>query len=354
MGARRFDSFASLSLVASSACTRRSVARRPFLASILTAGLPLIVWGISTIATAAAAAYPERPIRYVIPSAAGGGPDTAARIVTAELGRQMGQQVIVDNRPGGSGTIGTEMIARATPDGYTIGHGNILTLGINRSVLPKLPYHPDKDLQPVVQMYATPNLLAVTLSLPVKSVPELIDYARKNPGNLFYASTGNGSSIHVSGELFKLMTGTQMVHVPFKAAALAITDLTAGRVHLMFDNINSIGPHVKAGRLRGLGVTSPKRVPAFAELPTVAEAGVPGFEVTAWAGVIVPAGVPKAVVARLNAEVNKALASPTVREKLTAQGLEVIGGTPEQFAGHIRKEAAKWADVVKRAGVKID
>jgi len=307
------------------------------------------------VATAtAAAAYPERPLRYVIPSAAGGGPDTAARVVMAELGKQLGQQVVVDNRPGGSGTIGTEVIARATPDGYTIGHGNILTLGINRSVLPRLPYDLDRDLQPVVQMYATPNLLAVTSSLPVQSVRDLIDHAKKDPGGLFYASTGNGSSIHVSGELFKLMTGTQMVHVPFKSAALAITDLTAGRVHLMFDNINSIGPHVKAGRLRGLGVTTLERVPAFSELPTVAESGVPGFEVTAWAGVIVPVKVPKAIVTRLNAEINKTLASTAVRERLTAQGLTVLGGTADQFAVHIRKEAAKWADVVKRAGVKVD
>ncbi len=302
----------------------------------------------------AIAAYPERPLRYVIPSAAGGGPDTAARVVMAELSRQFGQQIVVDNRPGGSGVIGTEMVAKATPDGYIIGHGNILTLAINRSVLSRLPYHPDKDLQPVVQMYFTPNLLAVTPSLPVNSVQELIDHARKNPGALFYASTGSGSSIHVSGELFKLMSGTQIVHVPFKAAAIAITDLTAGRVHLMFDNINSIGPHIKGGRLRGLAVTSAQRVPSFSELPTVAEAGVPGFEVTAWAGVIVPAGVPKAIIARLNAEINNVLASATVREKLAAQGLQVVGGTPEQFAAHIRKEAAKWADVVKRAGVKVD
>jgi len=306
-------------------------------------------WGVAT-----AAGYPERPLRYVIPSAAGGGPDTAARVVMAELGRQLGQQVVVDNRPGGSGTIGTEVIARATPDGYTIGHGNILTLGISRSVLPRLPYDLDRDLRPVVQMYATPNLLAVTPSLPVNSVRDLIDHAKKNPGGLFYASTGNGSSIHVSGELFKLMTGTQMVHVPFKSAALAIADLTAGRVHLMFDNINSIGPHVKAGRLRGLGVTTLERVPAFAELPTVAESGIPGFEVTAWAGVIVPAKVPQAIVARLNAEINRTLAAPAVRERLIVQGLTVIGGTPEQFGEHVRKEAAKWAEVVKRAGVKVD
>jgi tripartite-type tricarboxylate transporter receptor subunit TctC len=322
------------------------------------AGFRLWAWvamaGVAAVATLAAAAYPERPIRYVLPSAAGGGPDVAARVVMAELGKQLGQQIIVDNRPGGSGTIGTDMIAKATPDGYTMGHGNILTMAINRSVLPRLPYDPDKDLQPVVQMYGTPNLLAVTLSLPVHSVQELIAYAKKNPGKLFYASTGNGSSVHVGMELFKLMTDTQMVHVPFKAATIAITDLTAGRVHLMADNINSIGPHVKAGRLRGLAVTSAKRVPAYSELPTVAEAGVPGFDVSAWAGVIMPAGVPKAIVARLNTEVNKVLAAPAVREKLPELGLEIVGGPPEQFAAHIRREVAKWADVVKRSGAKVD
>jgi len=300
------------------------------------------------------AAYPDRPIRYVLGSAPGGGPDVAARIIMAELGRQMGQQVIVENRPGASGTIGLDIIARATPDGYTIGHGNIQTMAISRSVIPKLPYNIDKDFQPVVHMYGTPNLLAVTLSIPPQSVQELIDYAKKNPGKLLYASTGNGSSVHVGMELFKLLTGTQMTHVPFKAAVTAITDLTAGRVHVMADNINSIGPHVKSGRLRGLAVTSTKRVPAHADLPTVAEAGVQGFDVAAWAGVIVPAGVPKALVARLNAEVNKVLLVPAVAEKLPDLGLIVAGGTPEQFAAHIRKETARWADVVKRAGAKVD
>jgi len=310
--------------------------------------------GVTAAATAATAAWPERPLRYVMGSAAGGGPDIAARIVMAQLSRQLGQPIVVDNRPGASGTIGTEAIAKATPDGYTIGHGNIQTLAISRSVLPRLPYHPDKDLQPVVHMYGTPNLLAVTLSLPVQSVPELIGYAKMNPDKLSYASTGNGSSIHVGMELFKLMTGTQMVHVPFKAAVIAITDLTAGRVQLMADNINSIGPHVKANRVRGLAVTSAKRVPAFSDLPTVAEAGVPGFDVAAWAGVIVPAGVPKAIVLRLNAEVNKALAAPAVSDKLPELGLQIVGGTPEQFAAHIKKEAARWADVVKRSGAKVD
>ncbi len=313
-----------------------------------------ILCGAATTQTGAAAAYPERPLRYVLPSAAGGGPDVAARVVMAELSRRTGQQVIVDNRPGASGLLGTELIARATPDGYTLGHGNINTMAINRSVLPKLPYDIDRDLQAVVLMYNSPNLLAVTLSLPVASVQELIDHAKKNPDQLIFASTGNGSSVHVGMELFKLMTGTRLLHVPYKAATVAITDLIAGRVQVMADNIQSIGPHVKAGRLRGLAVTSGRRVAAFAELPTVAQAGVPGFDVSAWAGVIVPAGVPKAIVIRLNARINEALEAPLVREKFPEFGLEIVGGTPQQFAGHIRSEAAKWADVVKRSGAKVD
>ena len=310
--------------------------------------------GLLFAASVAVAAYPERPFRYVLPSAAGGGPDVASRVVMAELSKQTGQQVVVDNRPGASGILGTELIVRATPDGYTKGHGNINTMAINRSVLAKLPYDIDRDLQAVILMYNSPNLLAVTVSLPVKSVQELIDYAKKNPDKLIFASTGNGSSVHVGMELFKLMTATQMVHVPYKAAIVAITDLTAGRVQLMADNIQSIGSHVKAGRLRGLAVTSGRRVPAFGELPTVAEAGVAGFDVSAWAGAIVPAGVPKAVIARLNAEINKALAAPAVREKFPEMGLEIVGGTPEQYAAHIKSESAKWADVVKRSGAKVD
>jgi len=320
------------------------------------AGLLRIV-GVALLLLAvapASAAFPDRPLRYVMGSAAGGGPDVASRVVMAELSRQTGQQVIVENRPGASGVLGMEVVARATPDGYTLGHGNINTMAINRSVLGKLPYDPDRDLQAVVLMYNSPNLLAVTLTLPVKTVQELIEYAKKNPDKLTFASTGNGSSVHVGMELFKLMTGTQMVHVPYKAATVAITDLTAGRVQLMADNIQSIGSHVKAGRLRGLAVTSGRRVPAFSDLPTVAEAGVPGFDVSAWAGAIVPAGVPKAIIARLNAELNKALATPSVRDKLPEMGLEIVGGTPEQYAAHIKSEAVKWADVVKRSGAKVD
>ncbi|MDB5811049.1 MAG: hypothetical protein JWN94_3171 [Betaproteobacteria bacterium] len=302
----------------------------------------------------AVAAYPDRPLRYILGSAAGGGPDVAARVVMAELSRQTGQQVIVDNRPGASGILGTELIVRSTPDGYTMGHGNINTMAINPSVMPNIPYDHQRDLRGVVLMYNSPNLLAVTLALPIKSVQELIDFAKRNPDKLIFASTGNGSSVHIGMELFKLMTDTRMVHVPYKAATVAITDLTAGRVQLMADNIQSIGSHVKAGRLRGLAVTSGRRVPAFSDLPTIAEAGVPGFDVSAWAGVIVPAGVPRHLISALNAAINKALKAAVVQEKFPDFGLEIVGGTPEQYTAHIKSETAKWADVVKRSGAKLD
>ena len=321
-----------------------------FLPSVVVAAVVVACFSTSTVISA----YPERPIRYIVPSSPGTGPDIVARILAPELSRQMGQQFVVDNRPGGSGTIGIDMMVRAVPDGHTIGYGTILTLAINRSVLPKLPYDADRDLVPIVQYTSVPNLLAVTLSLPVKSVPELIDYAKKNPGKLLYASGGNASSPHLSGELFKFMTGIEMVHVPYKGFVGAMTDLTQGRVQLMFYTLSAIETFVKAGKLRGLAVTSLKRTPIFPELPTVAEAGAPGFEVVAWNGAIAPARVPQAVIARLNAETNKALASTAVREKLVALGYEIVGGTPAQFAGRIRKETVKWADVVKRAGVKVD
>ncbi|MBI4203626.1 MAG: tripartite tricarboxylate transporter substrate binding protein [Betaproteobacteria bacterium] len=313
-----------------------------------------ILAGLHIIASETMAGYPERPVRYIVPSAPGGSPDITARILTTELAKQMGQQFVVDNRVGASGIIGTEMIAKAAPDGYTIGQGTLPGLAVMRSLLPRIPYDPEKDFQSVVQYYYTPNLLAVTPSLPVKSVQELINHAKKNPGALLFGSSGNGTTFHLGAELFMLMTGTQMVHVPFKAVQLAMTDMIAGRIHLMFNSVASIQPYVKSGKLRGLAVTSLKRSVAFPELPTVSEAGLPGFEVVAWAGVIAPAKTPKAIVDRLNSEINKALASPAVGGKLTALGYQVVGGTPAQFAAHIRKEGAKWADVVKRAGVKVD
>ena len=306
----------------------------------------------ATTLHAAAAEYPERPIRFIVPYGAGSGPDITARLFANELSKQLGQQIVFDNRPGAGGSIGTEMIVRAPADGYTIGFGGISVFAINPAVI-KLPYDPDKDLLKVVQTYFNPGMLAANLSLPVNSMKSLIDYAKNNPRKLSFGSSGNGTSSHLSGELLKIMTGTQMEHVPYKSPEQGITDTIGGRLPLMFNNIGPLLPHVKEGRLRGLGVTSPRRSPAIPELPAIAET-VHGFEVTVWGGVVVPAGVPKTIVAQLNAAINKVLAMPAMKEKYAAIGYEVVGGTPAQFDTYVKKEIAKWANVVKRSGAKLN
>jgi tripartite-type tricarboxylate transporter receptor subunit TctC len=310
--------------------------------------------GASATTNVMAAAYPDRPIRLIVPSAAGGGPDTVARLIAAEFTKQMGQQVVVDNRPGGAFTIGMDAIAKAAPDGYTIGYASVGPLAINRSLLPKMPYDPDRDLQAIGQVGMSQCIVGVTPSAPFKTVGELIAYAKKNPDRLTHGSSGNGSIDQLSAELFKMMTGTHMVHVPYKTGAQAVTELIAGQVNLMFANLPSIWTHVKSGKVRALAVTGPRRSPGFPEVPTVAEAGVPGYEAVTWGGIVTPAGVPKAIVARLNTEVNTAIATPTFKEKYGAIGNEPLGGTPEQFAAFIRKESAKWAEVVKHVGAKLD
>lgn len=302
----------------------------------------------------AAADYPDRPIRLIVPQAAGSATDTVARILGAELSKELGQQIVVDNRPGGALTIGLDLTAKSAPDGYTIGMGPIGALAITRHMVGKLPYDIEKDFQPIALVTRGHLLLAVSPSLPVKSVAELIDYAKKNPGKLSNASSSNGSPGHVGGELFKYMTGTDIVHIPYRGGSLAINDLIAGHVQLMFESLQSIAPHAKAGSVRALAVSGAKRSPGFPDLPTVAEAGVPGYEAGTWTGVIAPAGVPRAIVDKLNAAINKAIASPAFIEKFTAIGDEPGGGTPEQYAEAIRKDSAKWAEVIKRSGAKLD
>ena len=301
-----------------------------------------------------AADYPVRPIRFIVPSAPGGGPDTSSRMLAIDLSSRLGQQVVVDNRPGGSGVLGTDLIAKAAPDGYTIGQGNILTLAINRSLLKSLPYDVDKDLQKVIQISFVTNLLAVSPTLPVKSVKELIEYAKANPGKVFYGSGGVGTTHHVGMELFAYMTGTQLVHVPYKSTQQAVTELIAGQIQVMADGSASILPHVRAGRVRGLATTGAKRSPAAPELPTVAEAGVPGYEVVSWNGIIVPAGFPRPLVNRLNTEINQILANPDFKERIGKIGYETAGGTPEQFAELITRETKRWAEIVKRSGARAD
>jgi tripartite-type tricarboxylate transporter receptor subunit TctC len=316
--------------------------------------LRALLCSLIALASSAAAEYPERPLRLILSSAPGASSDIVSRILAAELVKQMGQQIIIDNRPGAVQTIGTAMIVRANPDGYTLGYANVVTLAINKALLAKLPYDPDRDLALVGQFLSTYNLLAVANSLPVKSVKELIEYARVNSGRLLNCSSGNGTTGHLGGELFKIMTGTQFVHVPYKGSAQCLTDLASGQIQLIFDNLTSIAPHVKAGRVRGLGVSSLRRSLIFPDIPTIAEAGVPGYETNSWGGMVVPVRTPRAIVTKLNAEINKALQSPELRERYAAIEAEPTGGTPEQFAAFVKTESVKWADVVKKSGAKVE
>ncbi|HZQ14011.1 MAG TPA: tripartite tricarboxylate transporter substrate binding protein [Pseudolabrys sp.] len=301
----------------------------------------------------AAAEFPDHPIRFVVPQAAGSATDNIARLLAAELSPELGQQVVVDDRPGGALTIGLDIVAKSPPDGYTIGMGPIGALAITRHMVAKLPYNIERDFQPIALVARGHLLLAVSTKLPVNSVQELIDYAKKNPGKLSNASSSNGSPGHVGAELFKYMTGTEIVHVPYRGGAPAINDLIAGHVDLMFESLQSIAPIARAGKVRALAVSGAQRSPAFPELPTIGET-VPGYLAPTWTGVIAPAGVPRPVVDKLNAAINKALKSDSFRKKFAVIGDDPAGGTPEDYAEAIRTDSAKWADVVKRSGAHLD
>jgi tripartite-type tricarboxylate transporter receptor subunit TctC len=314
--------------------------------------LPLLL--VCVFATGAAAQYPDKPIRLIVPQAAGSATDTVARILGAELGKELGQQIVIDNRPGGALTLGLDLTAKSDADGYTICMGPIGALAINRHMVAKLPYDIERDLQPIALVTRGHLLLAVSPTLPFKSVQEIIDYAKQNPGKLLNASSSNGSPGHVGGELFKYMSGTDIVHVPYRGGAAAINDLIAGRVHLMFESLNSIAPHAKSGTVRPIAVSGARRSPGFPDLPTVAEAGVPGYEAPTWSGVIAPAGVPRPTIDRLNAGINKAIESQIFRDRFASIGDEPAGGSPEEFAEVIRTDSAKWGDVIRRAGARLD
>ena len=299
------------------------------------------------------AAWPEKPIRFVVPSAPGGSPDVLMRVLTQQLATQMGVAFVVENKPGGSYVPGTMDIVRAAPDGYTLGYGNIVSLAINRSLLPSVPYEVERDLTLVSSCVRVFNMLAVNNNLPVKSVRELIDYAKKNPGKLTTGSSGNGTTGHLGAELFKAMTGTDILHVPYKASAQAITDLISGNLQVMFDNVPSIGPHAKAGRVRALGVSSSQRAAQFPDVPAIAET-VRGYETNSWGGVIAPAKLPAEILNRLLLEIRKALATPAVAERYRQLDAEPDGAGPEAFLELVRKETPRWAEVVRRSGAKVD
>jgi tripartite-type tricarboxylate transporter receptor subunit TctC len=300
-----------------------------------------------------AQAYPSKPIRIVVPYPPGGFNDTLGRTLAAKFTEAWGQPAVVENKPGGNTLIGNDFVAKAAPDGHTL-----LIVAFPFSVVPSLfkamPYDTVRDFAPVILAATSPNLLVVHPSLPVNTVGELIAMAKAKPGSLSYASTGNGSSNHISMELFKSLAGVNIVHIPYKGSGPAVSDLLGGQVQLMFDNTPNVLPHVKAGKLRALGSSGTQRSTLAPDVPTVAEAGVPGYEVTVWFGVVAPAGTPREVIRKLNAEVTRILAMPDVRARFLAQGVDPVGSTPEQFGDHIRAQMAKWAKVVQDAGVKAE
>ena len=304
--------------------------------------------------TGSGQAYPTKPIRLIVPFPPGGSTDILARSVAQKLTEAWGQQVIIDNRGGAGGTIGAELAAKAPHDGYTLMMGHIGTLAVNVSLYSKLSYDPLKDFVPVCMVALVPNVLVVNPALPVRNVTELIVYAKANPGKLNYSSGGNGSAAHLAVEYFKLQTGTSIVHVPYKGTGPSVADLIGGQVSMTMTGAPAVMGHVQSGRLRALGVSSPQRVPALSQIPTVDEAGVPGFDATQWYGIVAPAGTPKDIVTKLNAEIRKIMQSKDMLERLNTEGAIAAAGTPEEFGAYIKSEITRWAAVVKAAGMKAD
>jgi tripartite-type tricarboxylate transporter receptor subunit TctC len=303
--------------------------------------------------------YPSKPIKIIVPFVTGGLSDYLGRVVGDALKESLGATVVIENRPGAGGNIGAEQVARSAPDGYTLLMGTVGTHAINLALYTqnggKLAFDPVRDFVPITLVAAVPNVMVVNAKLPVNSVAEFIAYAKARPGELNMASSGNGTSIHLAGELFKTVTGVYMVHFPYRGSAPALTDLIAGNMTVMFDNLPSALPHVRSGRLKALAVTSRTRSPALPNVPTIEEAaGLKGFDATSWFGLFAPAGTPRAVVDKVQADVARALALPEVRERFVSQGAEPGGGTPEQFAGFIRAETDKWTRVVKYSSAKVD
>lgn len=308
--------------------------------------------GLSALAIDAHAQFPERPMRWIVPAAAGGGADASVRIVAPELGQVLGQQIVVDNRPGASGTIGIALVAKAPSDGYTLASGNITNLAMSRTTRRALPYDATRDLQAVVQTHYQPNVLTISSAAAARTVAELIALSKGSSDGLAYASSGNGSSLHFAGELFRMLSGARIRHVPYNSVPVAINDLIAGRISLIFDNLSSAAPHVRGGRLRGLAVTSSERSVVLPDLPTLAESGVPGYSLVVWSGLVAPAGTPTRIVDRLNAAVNTVLGMPRVRERLSqGLGLQLVGGDSKQFSRLVAAEIAKWRDVAQKAGI---
>jgi len=306
-------------------------------------------------AGALAQTYPAKPVKLIVPYPAGGSADLIGRTVARKMGDGMGQQLIVENRPGAGGTIGIDAASKAAPDGYTIALGTVSTLGMAPIVYATLGYDPVKSFAPIGMAVSSPFIVVTNLSVPAGSLKELIDVAKAKPGTLNFASIGNGSLVHFAGEHFKALAGVNLVHVPYKGAAPALVDLLGGQVQLMFDQLASFRlQNIQSGKLRALAVAGPVRIPQLPSVPTAAEAGLPGFEVSAWFGLVAPSGTPAEIIRRLNADLQVALATKELRDVAVAQGLDPSGGSPEQFAAAISEEIAKWTRVVKSSGFKMD
>jgi tripartite-type tricarboxylate transporter receptor subunit TctC len=318
------------------------------LSAFLVAG---VMWLLPSVARAE---FPDKPIRLIVPQAPGSATDTLARLIIAELAPILGQTIVIENKPGAAFTIGLDLVAKAAPDGYTLGMGPVGALAISPNMIAKVPYNVDRDFQPVMLATRGHLLLAVSPKSPYRSVRDIIDAARRNPGKLTNASSASGSPGHVGAELFKVMTETNIVHVPYRGGAAATSDLIAGHVDIMFESLNSIAPHAKSGEVRALAVSGSRRSPGFPELPTVAEAGVPGYDAPTWSGVVGPAGMPREVVMKLNTALNRVVTTPAFIQRFGVIGDEPAGGTPEEFGTLIKNESAKWADVIKRSGAKLE
>jgi tripartite-type tricarboxylate transporter receptor subunit TctC len=316
-------------------------------AKILIAGLALAA------GAATAQSYPSKTVRFIVPWPPGGGADVLSRIVSPKLGEALGQQVVIDNRGGAAGNIGAEMAAKSPPDGYTIVFAYAGTHAINPSIYSKLPFK-ESDFAPIIWTSEVPQVLVVHPSLPVKTVKDVIALAKAKPDQLSYGSSGSGAMNHLTGALFTMMTNTKIVHVPYKGGGPAAIALLSGEISMIFGEPATVVQQIKAGKVRAIAVTSTKRALALPDLPTIAESGVPGYEVTSWNAILAPAGTSKEIIARLNAELNKIIAAPDMRQRLIDNGFEPVGGTPEKAGEKIHSEIAKWAPVVKAAGIKVD
>lgn len=316
--------------------------------------LIILIAAALTAGGALAQQYPSKPIRLIVPFTPGGSTDIVARIVGQKLGDALGAQVLIDNRPGAGGNIGVELAAKSAPDGYTLVMGHIGTFAVNPALYARLPYDPIRDFAPISLVAMVPNMLVVHPSLPVKSVRELIALSRSRPGQLNYGSSGAGGTPYLAVEYFKLLAKVDIVHIPYKGAAPMIIDLIGGHLSLTITGIPPLLPHVKAGKLRALAVATSKRLPLLPELPTIAEAALPGYEATSWYGVLAPAATPKEIITRINAEIVKGIARPDAAQRLAGEGAEPATSTPDQFSAFIKSEIARWGKVIKAAGVTAE